>query len=174
MSETNPQTDPKTDPAETGAPSAAATPNPTDPGSAPDDVVTATPAPDDVKRVQADRDRNYEAARIAEDRIAELESFVEEQAAEKAIAGFLKDNSEDYPDLTFEDLKHCGPNNLKSEADRIQRRLQDHTQAKILDIEKNPNGPRLSPEQRAEREAELMKQGGESALAEVIALRMDS
>lgn len=182
MPELNPQTAPTEAPAGTGDGSTppAATPPTTAPGAATENPSATPPAADPVKPVVAQRDKANEEKRQLQsendemrERIEFLESVANENIKKEAIGKFLTENKEKYPDLTFDDLSHIRTfEEMETEADRLQRRLQDHAQAKILEIEQNPQGPPLSPEQRAEKEKQLMEQGGKSALAGAIALRL--
>lgn len=175
MPDEKPQTAPQSTPAGPGDGTTppAATPAPDGSGAAPVDDEMVTIRKSDLKNLQSTRDRNYEDKTQLAERLDEFEAIEESRAQKEGITEFLSSNKEKYPDLTFEDLKYVtDPTKLEQEADRLQRRLEDHTQAKILDIEQHGHTPRLSPEQRAEREAELKKKGGPAALEEAIALRM--
>lgn len=104
----------------------------------------------DLKNLQSQRDRNANAS-----------AYVESLAQKDYISGFLKENLDKYPDLTFEDLQHVwdmGDDDkvIHAEAARIQGRLKAHSQAKLLEIE-NPTPPKESEADRAAREEKLKK-----------------
>lgn len=70
------------------------------------------------------------------------DAFVQQLAQERHIDQFLKDNAEDFPDVTRDDLMHVGdPDVLKDEAGRIQNRYKEVTQKNLknLQIADQPN-----------------------------------
>jgi hypothetical protein len=165
--EENPKTDPQ-NPGATGdggqTPPAATNQNDGG-GAATDGDEMISVKKSDYNNLISARDRNFDDA-------ARQSAFIESMAQEKGINTFLNDNKDKYPDLTFEDLKHVeDPADLEEVASRMQRRLEDHAQSKILNIE-NPKPPTMSPEDRAAKEAEIMKNGGPDAWEKVLALRM--
>jgi|SRR5687768_9438523 len=128
-----------------------------------DDVITLPKK--DYQNLISQRDGNHETA-------AQQSAFIESIAREKGINQFLTDNKDKYPDVGLEDLSHVeDPESLEREAIRIQKRLEDHAQAKILSIE-NPETPRITPEQRAQAEADLAKNPDAKSLEKMIAGRM--
>lgn len=110
-----------------------------------------------VTMSKADRDALVAARDRANNTVQDQSGFIESMAQKEGITNFLKDNKQKYPDLSFDDLKHIeDPADLDNEAARLQRRLEDHAQSKILEIE-NHQPPQETAEQRAQREAELRK-----------------
>jgi hypothetical protein len=134
-------------------------------GAASDDNKTVTLNKDDYNKLVGQRDSNHEELSTAM-------SYIEGQARKDGIDKFLKDSKNDYPDLSPDDLSHVDdPRLLETEAKRLQTRLQEHAQAKILEIE-NPQPFRESAEARTAREAELAKTPGTDAWAKVLEGRM--
>jgi hypothetical protein len=122
----------------------------------------------DYKEIISQRDRATEAAKSTDGQKA----FVEQLAQERAIDDFLKDNKKDYPDLTREDLSHVwDPEQLKPEADRLQRRLQDHLQNNLMNVE-DTKLPILTPQQRKEQEEALKKAKDPNAFEKMVAGRL--
>ena len=156
----------------------AATPQPNAPAPVTDPAPAPAPDPN-TKAVVSQRDKANEQLRQAQeenaslvDRVDFLESYAETAEREKAINNFLTKNAEEYPDVEFDDLAHVrNPDDLEKEAKRIQTRLQQHTQSKILEIEQNPSGPALTPEQVAAQDEELRANPRSGALAAAIRLR---
>ncbi len=129
---------------------------------------TVTLSAQDYKNLVSQRDKANNAAKSNEGQ----EAFIEQMAQERAIKDFLKTNKKDYPDLTSADLAHIwDPEQLKPEADRLQRRLQDHAQSKLESIENTPV-PVLSPQQRKEQEDQLKKNKPSDAFEQMVNLRM--
>lgn len=128
----------------------AATPPQKGGGSATQDDDQVTLSKEDYNNLIGQRDRSNQT-------VDDQNNFIESIAQERGINQFLKDNAEKYPDLSYEDLKHVDdPSQLDTEAARLQSRLEAHAQAKLLEIE-NHKPPQETPEQRAQREAELAK-----------------
>ena len=170
MPELEPQTDPQL-PAGTGSENAGGNPAPNGGGSATDDE-TVTLSKKDYAALVGDRDRNAEDHKKARGELEESQEFLNYLARKEFVSDFLTNNKEKYPDITAEDLQYATPETVEEEAQRIQRRLEDHTQAKILDIEKNGSQPRLSEDEVAARLEQLKKTPGAAALTEAHRLRL--
>lgn len=120
---------------------------------------------EDYNNLIAARDRSNNT-------VSEQSNFIESLARERGINDFLTANKEKYPDLSADDLTHVDdPRDLETEAARVQRRLEDHAQAKLLEIE-NSATPRITPEQLAEIEAQAEKNPSADSMSRVIAARM--
>lgn len=148
------------DPVQTGdgnTPPAATAPQGSDAATTSEESITLPKK--DYNNLLSSRDSNFNNAAEAAAALEQQSAFIEQLAAKEGINQFLNDHKSDYPDLTYDDLKHIdSPEALEAEAQRLQRRLEDHAQNKILAIE-NPKAPSLSPEQRAAKMAELKKNG---------------
>ena len=150
-----------------GTPPAAPAATPPSKGSdtATGDEETITLKKADYNNLVGGRDRSNEE-------LSGALSYIERQAQKDGIEKFLKDNGKDYPDLSYDDLSHVeDPRTLEAEAKRIQTRLQDHAQSKILEIE-NHRPPQETADQRATREAELAKNPSNDAWEKVLEGRM--
>jgi hypothetical protein len=159
---------PETPPANTTPPATSgATPPATPPATNEgDESITLTKK--DYNNLISQRDKATNAARSSEGQQAFLESL----AQEKSVKDFLNENKDSYPDLNPEDLSHVwDPDQLKDEADRIQRRLQDHAQAKIMSVEQS-TAPVLSPVERAEKLKQLKESGDPNAFEKMLNLRL--
>lgn len=169
MADDSPKTDPQNPGAtgdDGGTPPTPPATNPQGSGPATDDDETVTLKKSDYKNLQAQRDRANQQNRDSEE-------FLEELAAERAIKSFLKENKDKYPDVKYADIKHVTPANLEVEAARVQRRLEDHAQAKIMNIEK-ATAPVLSPQEKEARLKELKEKGGADAFEQMLDLRLPS
>lgn len=158
MAEPNQPTEPQ-NPGGTGGepgsnpPAPTATPPQKGGGPATQDDDQVTLSKEDYNNLIGQRDRSNNT-------IDQQSSFIETIAQERAINQFLADNKEKYPDLTLDDLRYAeSPEDLEKEAARVQRRLEDHAQAKLLEIE-NHQPPQETPDQRAARLADLRKNPG--------------
>lgn len=127
-------------PVSTGGEKPTATP-PTSTAPATEEETT-TLSTADYKNLVAARDR-------ANNISADSEGYVATLAKREGIDDFLKEHTADYPDVTRDDLMHLDdPDALDAEAKRIQRRLEDAVQKKLMDVQK-ADTPTLSPEDRA-------------------------
>lgn len=143
-----------------------ATPPADPPATNEDETVTVKKS--DYDNLVSQRDRANEAAKSAKGQ----EAFVEQLAQERSIKEFLKDNKKDFPDLKPSDLAHVwDPDQIKPEAERLQRRLQDHAQARLDSIEQT-TAPVLSPQERAEKLAQLKKNPGPKAFDAMVGVKM--
>lgn len=162
----NPEQTPPNEPAGTDggeqkATPPAATQEPKGQGGATDGEETVTLKKEDYNNLISQRDR-------ANNSNAENDAFIGQIAQERAIDSFLEENKKDYPDVKRDDLMHLeDPDMLESEAKRIQRRLQDHAQAKLLDVQQT-TAPLLSPEERAQRLKKLKSSPGNDAFDQMI------
>lgn len=165
MANDSPTTDPQNPGAtDDDAPASPAATNSQGGGAATDDEEVVTLKKSDYKNLVSARDRANENDRTSQE-------FLEEIAAERSIKAFLKENKEKFPDVKFADLQHATPATLEAEAARVQRRLEDHAQNRIMNIEK-ATAPVLSPEQR-EAELKKLKESNDPAAFEKMAeLRM--
>jgi hypothetical protein len=120
---------------------------------------------DDYNKLVSQRDGNHQQA-------SNSDAFVEQIARERAIDSFLKENQQKYPDLTADDLSHISsPEDLDTEAARIQRRLEDHTQNKLLELE-NAKPPKMTQEEKQAKLDELAKNGSPASLEKALALEL--
>lgn len=164
--------DPKTppaDPAKTGddAPQGtppAATPPEKGQGAATEGDDTITLKKEDYKNLVSQRDRNANEANANQE-------FMLTLAKEREIDSFLKENKEKFPDVTRQDLMYLDdPDALEDAAVAMQRRLEDHVQAKLLDVQKT-SAPILSPEERSQRLKKLKNSGDPQAFEKMVDLR---
>lgn len=154
-------TDPNTPPANTGEPA----PAPAEP------VVTAPannaePVSDPNAKLQSQRDK-------LQNKVSMLESFLEPIAVERAVDSFLSENKDKYPDLTRDDLMNVSdisPEYLDKEAARLQTRLQEHAQKKILEIE-NPKVPDMTLDERNAEIDKLRNSKDPNAFQKMLRLR---
>lgn len=164
MSEIAPTT---TDPVEPGTgggenpPTATPTAEPTQPVATEEAPVTLSQK--DYKALVAARDR----ANNANEQQA---SFINTLAQERGISQFLESNKTKYPDLTMADLIHVeDPADLEAEATRVQKRLEDAVQNKLLDVQK-ADVPAISPEDADKQLKELRdkpRKGGFGRMLEI-------
>ena len=142
----------------------AATPPAKDSGAATEGDKTVTLKESDYKNLVSQRDRNANEATANQE-------FMLTLAKEREIDSFLEKNKEKYPDVTRADLMYLDdPDALEEAATAMQRRLEDHVQAKLLDVEKT-NAPILSPEERKERLKKLKGSGDPQAFEKMVDLR---
>lgn len=147
--------------------SSPATPPQNGGGAASGDEETVTLKKTDYNNLIGQRDSSN-------NELSSAMSYIENDAREKAVNKFLTTNKEKYPDLSTEDLSHVDdPQMLETEATRLQTRLQQHAQSKILEIE-NHQTPRESAEDRAAREAEAAKNPSLLGYESVLAGRLSS
>lgn len=145
--------DPKTppqDPAGTGTPPTAtppATQPPQDPAGATEEK-TVTLSEKDYKKLVSQRDK-------ANNDASATEAWVMNEAKKQDVGSWLKSNKEKYPDVSRADLMAAeSEEELPALAEKMQRRIDDATQKKLLDIQK-AGAPALTPEQKAEKLAKL-------------------
>lgn len=167
----NPQTPPNENPGETGGDQPAATPPEGQPEAATKENESVTLSKEDYKNLVSQRDR-------ANNQASENDAFVEQIAKERGIDAFLEENKKDFPDLTRDDLMHVGyPGEdneiLIEEAKRVQSRLADHVQAKLLDVQQT-SAPVLSPEERAQRLKQLKKNPSANSFDEMVNIQQAS
>ncbi len=140
----NQATPPTTPPAQTtdnGTTPPVATPSNGDGGATNDEIVTLKKS--DYNNLISQRDKGNAS-----------NNFVEQLAQERHIDDFLKSNADKFPDLTRDDLMHVSdPDDLQDAAATMQRRLEEHAQAKLLDLTR-ADQPQMTPDERA---AELKK-----------------
>lgn len=161
-------TTPEATPDATGADSAAAT---TQQGAsgATDDTVTLSQ--EDYKNLIAARDRANNDKNDLTESVMSIQEQLEANAKRDAINEFLKDNKEKYPDLTSDDLASVSsPDDLAAHAERMQRRLEDVVQKRLLDVQK-VDQPVVTPEERAEAEKRLKANPSKSSFQDMINLR---
>lgn len=166
--EENPKTDPVT-PAPTGGGSSSEQPAATDvkgKGSATEEE-TVTLKKSDYNNLVGQRDRSNEQLDMVTDEVVTMRK-------KSDINTFLADNSEKYPDVVLDDLIHAeSPEQLDDLATKAQNRITAATQKRLAEME-TARVPKLSPQDRAKREAELKKKPGSSSFQEMVRLRMST
>lgn len=167
MSESDQKTDGNV-PAGTDAQPAAATHAPTSTPPATD----VNAIPEGFELIRTEDKKNLISARDRANNATDQQAVaVNTLMKERGITKFLDSNKQKYPDLKFEDLSHVDdPDDLEAEADRIQARIQDAVQAKLLDVQKT-EAPLLSPEQRTEQENKLKKNPDKFSFSKMLDLR---
>lgn len=113
-------------------------------------VTEGNTIPEGFELIRTEDKTNLISARDRANNIsADSEGYVATLAKREGIDDFLKEHTTDYPDVTRDDLMHLDdPEALDAEAKRIQRRLEDAVQKKLMDVQQ-AGTPTLSPEDRA-------------------------
>jgi hypothetical protein len=139
------QNTPPTDPAGTEpAPSVdPATQPPVDPaGASGDETITLKKA--DYNKLVSQRDKANNTA-------SATEGFVMEMAKEREVSNWHKENAQEYPDVTIDDLMAAeSEEDLPKIAARTQRRIEDAVQSKLKTVQR-ASTPSITPEERAEK-----------------------
>jgi hypothetical protein len=163
---------PANDPAPTGGEPSPTAPEPSkDPQAAPDETVTIPKSEYEGlqksnKDLLSQRDRNAEESKSKDD-------FLNQLAAERFIDDFLgkEENKKKFPDVKRDDLVGVSsPDDVEELAGNIQRRLDDHAQAKLESVQ-NTTAPVLSPQERAEKEKALKQSNDPKAFEKMVDLR---
>lgn len=100
------------------------------------------------------------------------DDFLAELYQERYINGFLKDNKDKYPDVTLDDLKLANsPSQVQAEAERVQKRIEDATKAKLEAVQIADQTPKLTDSQIDEQVEELKKSNDPKKFQKMVALR---
>lgn len=145
--------DPKQDPQGTGGDQPPANPQPDpEPASHGDDDEYIKVKKSSYKKMQSDSTKTFE-------RLRDVEAWASERAQKDAIGEFLEEKKSDFPDVTLADLMHVGdPDELEEVAGTVQRRLDDHAQNKLKNVQKAQR-PQQTPEQKSQRLKKAKEKG---------------
>lgn len=165
--EENPKTDPNT-PDPTGGKPEKAEPAATDPKGAElatEETVTLNKS--DYNNLIAARDRSNEQLDQVTDAVVQMQKKTD-------IDKFLADNKEQFPDVVFDDLKFAeSPDQIEELAKSAQNRITAATQKRLEEVQLG-RPPKMTPKDRATREADLKKNPGSKSFAEMVRLRMST
>lgn len=177
-------TDPPVNPAEPGGATSPANPS-EDPSKGGEKAPAVTPsdkkgggaATSDTDETVTIPKKDYNNLIGQRDRANESnqgkDAFLEQLAQERTTEQFLSDNKEKYPDLTKDDLSHVwDPDQLETEAKRVQQRLEGHAQAKLADLE-NDSTPPMPAAEKAQKLDE-MRNKGQNNFGRMLDLRMSN
>lgn len=161
-----PPNTPPTPPVEPEAPPSA-TPPPKAPDGASDDDELVTIKKSDLKKMQSQRDGNYERARQTEYQVALM-------AQEKDIEKFLSTNKEKFPDVKTEDLLDAeSAEDFEKFAAQTQTRIDEAAQRRLGDLQKAQT-PVLSPKEKAEQLKKLKENPGSSSFQKMLELEQST
>lgn len=159
-----PKTEPVT-PAPTGGEPEKVAPAATEPKSkAPATEESVTLKKSDYQNLVAARDRSNEQLDQVTDAVVQMQKKTD-------IDLFLADNKEQFPDVVFDDLKYAeSPDQIEELAKSAQNRITVATQKRLEEVQLGRT-PKMTPKDRATREADLKKNPGSKSFAEMVRLR---
>lgn len=110
---------------------------------------------DKYRKMQSERDSSLNNS---EDLESELDEVRQERERDKQISRFLRDNSDDYPDVQEEDLESATTKEeIKELAEKTQERFKVAEERALQKLQEVPSAPQMSKEDKEQKVQELIK-----------------